>query len=371
MQEPTREEPRRGRLGAAPFQFRSYPGKKPWPECLRISRHANIRFGHTASLEHDRVVTAGAVSSNMASRRVTVFGGTGFLGRNIVRHLRKADFVVRVASRRSDRSRLLFSADVEGIESAVADVNDDGSVRSAVDGAWAVVNAVSLYLEHGQHTFRSVHVEAARRVAILARQAGTETVVHVSGIGADAGSASSYIRSRGQGEAAVRDAFPGTKVIRPAVMFGPGDAFLVPLSRMLRMPIFPLFGNGSTRLQPAYVEDVAEAIVRVLQTPTAHQLYELGGPRTYTYRELLNAVASSIGARPLFVPVPFSLWHVLGYAAETLPNPPITRSQTELMGQDNLTRPGAPGFAVLQISPQAIEDVLPQIMPQKRGIPGA
>ena len=155
----------------------------------------------------------------MSLRRVTVFGGTGFLGRRIVRHLQDADFAVWIASRHLDRRRSLFSGDVSGIDTFRADVNDDGSVASAVSGAWAVVNAVSLYVEHGQRTFQSVHVEAAQRVAMLARQAGVETLVHISGIGADAGSASPYIRSRGRGEAAALDAFASAKLIRPAVMF--------------------------------------------------------------------------------------------------------------------------------------------------------
>jgi uncharacterized protein YbjT (DUF2867 family) len=299
----------------------------------------------------------------MASRRVTVFGGTGFLGRRIVRHLHDAGFAVRAASRRRDRSRSLFSGDAPDIEIVSADVNDDGSVTRAVDGTWAVVNAVSLYLEHGQHTFRAVHVEAARRVAVLASQAGAAALVHISGIGADAGSASRYISSRGQGEAAVRDAFPAARLIRPAVMFGAGDAFLTPLLGMLRrMPAFPLFGNGNTRLQPAYVEDVAEAVVRVLQAATTHQVYELAGPRTYTYHELLRTVAETVGARPVLVPIPFGVWHVLGYAAEMLPNPLITRNQVELMEQDNVAAADAAGFAALQISPRAIEDILPQML---------
>jgi NADH dehydrogenase len=236
-------------------------------------------------------------------------------------------------------------------------------VASAVSGAWAVVNAVSLYVEHEQRTFQSVHVEAARRVARLARRAGVETLVHISGIGADARSASPYIRSRGRGEAAVLDAFPSAKLIRPAVMFGPGDAFLTPLLTMLRhMPVFPMFGSGKTRLQPAYVEDVAEAIVRILRAPAARQLYELAGPRVYTYKELLRTIADGAGTRPFLVRFPFSLWHSIGFVPETLPTPPITRNQVELMGRDNIPEPDAPGFAALQISPLAIEKIVPQML---------
>ena len=150
-------------------------------------------------MEHDRLAQAAKYLHVMSVQRVTVFGGTGFLGRRIVRHLHDAGLAVRIASRHPDRGRLLFSGDVCGIESVHADVNDDASVATVVRDAWAVVNAVSLYVEHGRCTFQSVHVEAAKRVAVLARQAGVETLVHISGIGADAGSTSGYIRSRGKG----------------------------------------------------------------------------------------------------------------------------------------------------------------------------
>jgi uncharacterized protein YbjT (DUF2867 family) len=308
----------------------------------------------------------------MCSRRVTVFGGTGFLGRHPVRHLLDADLAVRIASRHPDRAHSLFSGDVSGVESAHADINDDGSVARAVAGAWAVVNAVSLYVERGEFTFRSVHVDATKRIAMLARQAGAETFVHVSGLGANARSASPYIRSRGEGEAAVLDAFPSAKLVRPAVMFGPGDAFLTRLLAVLRrLPVFPIFGSGATRLQPAYVEDVAEAIVGILRAPTTSQLYELAGPRVYTYEGLLRTISASAGTRPFLVPFPFSLWHLVGYVSEILPNPPITRNQVELMEQDNVPEPSAPGFEALQISPRAIEDILSEYITAGGGKPKA
>src|SRR5215813_9464579 len=246
----------------------------------------------------------------MPSRRVTVFGGTGFLGRRIVRHLCDTDIAVRIASRHSPKAHPFFSGDVSGIESVYADVNDDSSVARAVAGAWAVVNAVSLYVERGKSTFYAVHVEAAKRIAVLARRAGVEN----SCISPESARtrARSPLTSAAEGEAAVCDAFPSTKLIRPAVMFGPGDAFLTPLLAMLRrMPVFPMFGRGGTRLQPVYVEDVAEAILRILRKPAACQLYELAGPRVYTYEELLRTIAASAGTRPFLVPIPFSLWHVM------------------------------------------------------------
>src|SRR5580704_12764827 len=194
----------------------------------------------------------------MAPRKVTVFGGTGFLGQRVVHRLLERDFSVRVAVRQPKRIAALFPA--LHLDAIQADVNDDRSVVAAVAGVEGVVNAVSLYAERGPQTFHSVHVEAATQVARLAREAGVGRLIHVSGIGADAESASPYIRSRGKGEKAVREAFPAATFIRPSIMFGRGDAFLIPIARMFRrLPVLPLFGQGQTQLQPAYVEDVADA----------------------------------------------------------------------------------------------------------------
>ena len=194
---------------------------------------------------------------------VTVFGGTGFLGRRVVRHLRNHGFSVRIASRHPNRGRELFGLDDPQVQSVEADIHDERSIASALAGVYGAVNAVSLYVERGRETFHSVHVEAAERVAAQARRAGVERLAHVSGIGSDAASPSLYIRKRGEGELAVRTAFVDAALVRPAVMFGPDDAFLTTILGLLgRLPVYPMFGRGRTKLQPAYVEDVAEAIAR-------------------------------------------------------------------------------------------------------------
>jgi uncharacterized protein YbjT (DUF2867 family) len=183
-------------------------------------------------------------------RTVTVFGGTGFLGRRVVRHLRAHEFAVRIASRHPDRGHRLFGLDDPQLQSVGANIHDERSVADALAGAFGAVNAVSLYVEHGRETFDSVHVESAQRVAAQAHRAGVERVAHVSGIGADSVSQSLYIQKRGEGELAVRAAFADALLIRPAVMFGPDDAFLTTLLRLLRqLPIYPMFGRGLTRLQ--------------------------------------------------------------------------------------------------------------------------
>jgi uncharacterized protein YbjT (DUF2867 family) len=298
----------------------------------------------------------------MSIRLVTVFGGTGFLGRRIVRHLRKRELSVRIASRHADRGRSMFGLDDPKLQSITADIHDDRSVADALAGVNAVVNAVSLYVEQGQETFHSVHVESAQRVAARARGAGVERLIHVSGIGADVASRSLYIRKRGEGELAVRAAFAGATLIRPAVMFGPNDAFLTTVLGLLRrLPIYPMFGRGRTRLQPAYVEDVAEAIAQTLQRPNS-TTYELGGPRVYSYVDFLRVVAREARLKPTLIPVPFPAWHALAWFLEILPNPPVTRNQVELMEIDNIASPEAPGFDSLGISPHSVEQVLQQML---------
>jgi uncharacterized protein YbjT (DUF2867 family) len=297
-------------------------------------------------------------------RTVVVFGGTGFLGRRVVRHLRKRGFSVRIASRHPDRGDGLFALDDPQLQSVEADIHDEQSVAHALAGAYGVVNAVSLYVEHGTETFQSLHVECAQRLATQACQAGVERLVHVSGIGADATSPSLYVRKRGEGELAARAAFADALLIRPAVMFGPDDSFLTTIITLLeRLPIYPMFGRGLTRLQPAYVEDVAEAITRALQRTEKHPItFECGGPRVYSYKELLKTVAHGASLNPKLIPFPFAAWHVLAWFAEMLPSPPITRNQVELMQIDNVASPEMPGFGQLGISPLSVEEILPEIL---------
>jgi uncharacterized protein YbjT (DUF2867 family) len=295
------------------------------------------------------------------NRLVTVFGGTGFLGRRAVRHIRQHGFSVRIASRHPDRAQRLFALDDPQLQSIEANIHDERSVADAVAGAYGVVNAVSLYVEHGRETFHSVHVESAQRVAAQARLAGAERLVHASGIGSDAASPSLYIRKRGEGELAVRSAFANATVVRPAVMFGPDDAFLTTLLKLLsQLPLYPMFGRGLTKLQPAYVEDVAEAIVRTLKQTDS--TFEFGGPRVYSYEELIKVVAREANLKPRLIPVPFAAWHVLAWFAKMLPRPPITQNQVELMQIDTVASSELPGFKKLGITPVAVEEVLQEIL---------
>jgi uncharacterized protein YbjT (DUF2867 family) len=295
----------------------------------------------------------------------TVFGGTGFLGHRVVRHLRDSGIRVRAFSRHRG------PGEDDGIEQIAADVHDQRSVEAAVGGAEGVVNAVSLYVEHGSDTFRSVHVEIGAKIARAARQAGIKRFVHVSGIGANAASTSRYIRSRGEGEAAVQTAFPGAVIVRPAVMFGPDDAFLTTIVRLLRsLPAYPIFGDGKTRLQPVDVDDVATAIAQILrQNQKPYAVYELAGPRIYSYEELMRTVARIAGLRPVLMRMPFAFWNALAGVAEMLPQPPLTRNQVELMKIDTTASERLPGFRALGISPRSLEDELEAMLqPNKQGV---
>jgi NADH dehydrogenase len=289
------------------------------------------------------------------ARRVVVFGGTGFLGQRAVEHLTRHKFAVRAVARHPQP----YAGMSSGIEMMGADIGDDASIRSAIEGAFGVVNAVSLYVERQDQTFHSVHVEAAKRLATLSHDAGVARLVHISGIGADTPSRSSYIRSRGEGEKAVRTAFPHATILRSAVMFGKDDAFLSPLAALLRkLPVFPLFGAGHTRVQPVHVEDVAEAIARIMTSHAPVSLYELAGPRIWTYAELLRAIGGHLGLRRVLVPFPFAAWQAVAFLAEFLPSPPITRNQVELMEVDTVASPASPGLDALGIEPAGVENAL-------------
>ena len=224
--------------------------------------------------------------------------------------------------------------------------------RVAVEGSASVVNTVGHYVEKGGATFDRVHGQGALHVARQAKHVGAERLVHISGVGADPGSPSPYVRARGIGETLVRNAFNDVTILRPSVIFGPGDSFLNTLARMTRQsPIMPLFGTGSTRLQPVFVGNVAEACIRALvDSSTRGRVYELGGPRIYAYKELVRLVRERVAGRALVVPCPFLVWDVLAAAMATHPNPPLTRDQVTLMKRDNVVdrqacNPGRPGHS--------------------------
>ena len=235
------------------------------------------------------------------------------------------------------------------------------SVALAMAGSDAVVNAVGLYVEKGAESFEAVHELGALNVAHQAATLGVDRLIHVSGIGADMRSRSSYVRARAKGELLVTDVFSRATILRPGVLFGPEDKFLNALARIAhRTPVLPLFGHGRTRLQPVYVGDVAAATVSALSHPDAPgKTYELGGPRVYSYRALVELVLVQAKRRRLLLPIPFPLWEIVALLGSILPTPPITRAQVALMKHDNLVAKTALSLEDLGVTPTALEDILP------------
>jgi NADH dehydrogenase len=300
---------------------------------------------------------------------VVVFGGTGFLGRQLVHRLAAEGVFVRVAARHPDGARsALPAADLDQVTFFRADVRDQASVAAAIAGADAVVNAVSAYVEKGGLTFETVHVQGAEMVAREAGRLGVARLVLVSGIGADPQSRSLYIRSRGRGELAVQQAFQDATIVRPSAMFGPGDALFGTLADLARLlPVLPLIGGGHTRLQPVYVEDVAEAVTRILADPeTVGRTYELAGPEVYTLRDLVRFTLRVIGKRRWLMPVPFAVAEIQARLFEFLPSPPLTTGQVDLLKADSVASGALPGLRELDILPKAVEEVVPTYIGRSR-----
>src|ERR1700674_5549839 len=301
---------------------------------------------------------------------VVVFGGTGFLDRRLVHRLPDAGAVVHVAVRHPEGARsALPAADLAQVRFFRADVRDKTSVAAALAGADAVVNAVSAYVEKGGVTFETVHVQGAETIAREAVRLGVARLVLISGLGADLQSRSPYISSRGRRELAVQQAFPGAAIVRPSAMFGPGDALFGTLASLARLlPVLPLIGGGRTRLQPVYVEDVAEAVARILADPgTVGRTYELAGPGVYTLGELFNIALRIMGRRRLIVPVPFAVAEVQARVFELLPNPPLTTGQVDLLKADNVASGTLPGLHELNILSKTVEDIVQTYLGRTRG----
>ncbi len=304
------------------------------------------------------VAVKGESNRHMASSLVTVFGGSGFLGREIVKHLVAAGHRVRVGVRRPE---VLSQLGRDGcVEAVHADVSNESTVANAVEGADWVVNSVGHYVEKQGATFHQIHALGARHVARQAKRAGVQRLVQISGLGADPASPSPFVRSRGIGDNFVREAFGGATILRPSAIFGPGDALLNKLADVARYsPVVPLFGDGRTRLQPVFVEDVAEACARALADPsTVGRVYELGGADVFAYSELVQLLLERMGWRRIIVPVPFGVWDILAGAMAWHPNAPLTRDQVYLLKSHNVVAEGALTLEDLGIRPVRVEDVL-------------
>ena len=296
---------------------------------------------------------------------VTVFGGSGFVGAQAVRQLAKAGWRVRVAVRNPAKAYAMrLAGDVGQIDIVQANIRNEASLRRALNGATAAVNLVGVVRETGRQGFQAIHVMGARHVAEAARAEGVSRLVQMSALGADAGSASKYARTRAEGEAAARAVDPSAVILRPSVVFGEGDSFFTRFAAMAQIsPVLPLIGGGHTRMQPVFVGDVAKALAVVAGSPdAAGQTYELGGPGVFTFRQLMALILAEIGKRRLLAPVPWPVAGLLGWAGDIagmVIAPPITADQVKLLRADNVVSGACPGLAELGITPTTLESVLP------------
>lgn len=311
----------------------------------------------------------------MAQARVVVFGGSGFIGRYLVKRLAAAGHPVRVACRDVERAKFLKPMGAVGqISPMLTNVRFPASVAAACEGMDWVVNLVGILYQSGAQHFDSVQAEGADTIAKAAAAAGASRLVHVSAIGADPDSDSLYAQSKAAGEAAVKAAFPAATVIRPSVVFGPEDDFFNRFANLARCsPVLPLIGGGHTKMQPVYVGDVADAICTALEDDAcAGETYELGGPRTLSMKEIMEYTLVEAGMKRLLLPLPSAIAAVQASLLELLPKPPLTRDQLKLLAQDNVVSEGANGLADLGITPTPVEAVVPRYLGRFRGLqPGA
>jgi len=310
----------------------------------------------------------------MSIRQITVFGGSGFVGRAIVQALAREGYMVRVAVRRIGLANGVKAfGDVGQITLMQANLRMPESVTWAVKGSDAVVNAAGIPYQRGKQTYRAVHAEGARAIAAAAQAAGIERLVHISGIGADnRSSRNAFIQSKVAAEDAIVAGFAHATILRPSVVFGPGDVLFTRMASIAaKAPFLPLIGDGRARVQPVFSADLGRAVVAVLKQPhTAHSVFELGGPRTYTYRELARLVLLEIDRRRPILGIPAPLMKVAGFFAQQIARvglvPPLTADQVELMIHDNVVRPGANTFATLGLEPAMPEAILPTYLDRFR-----
>lgn len=305
------------------------------------------------------------------SKLVTIYGGSGFVGRYVARRMAKEGWRVRVAVRNPNDALFVKPYGVVGqVEPVACNIRDDDSVRAVMRGADAVVNCVGILNRAGRNTFDSVQAEGAARIARIAAEEGVANLVHISSIGADAGSQSEYQRTKAAGEAGVLAAFPKAVILRPSIIFGNEDGFFNRFAAMSRMgPVLPVVG-ADTRFQPVYVDDVAQAAVLGATGRATAGVYELGGPDVATFRELMQQMLAVIQRRRLVLNVPFFVANIMGGAFDLLQtltagvvkNGMITRDQVRNLKQDNVVAAGARGLADLGITPTAMGAVLPEYL---------
>lgn len=325
----------------------------------------------------------------MAERLITVFGGSGFVGRHLVNQLADEGWRVRVAVRDPEGAKFLKPlGDLGQITPVPASLLNPESIKRACAGADVVINLVGILHESGKASFQAIHADGAALVAEAAKAAGVKTFVQMSALGASSSSPSRYARSKAEGEQRVRAAFPSATIVRPSVIFGPEDGFYNRFGAMARLlPVLVYFckdapglktsanggtavdfyGAGGPKFQPVYVGDVAKAIVKALKDPAmAGKTYELGGPRTYSLREVMEQVSRETRRNRLVLPAPMWLAKIQAMFLQFLPNPPLTPDQVALLQSDNILTGACPGLKDLGIEPESVEAVIPSYIDRFR-----
>ncbi len=305
----------------------------------------------------------------MDDKLITIFGGAGFIGRHLVRELAGKDWRIRVVSRAPGLAgHLQPLGDVGQIVVQPFSGDDEASLGRLLESSSAVVNLIGILYETSRQRFDEVHGELPGRIARAAANAGAGHMVHVSAIGADEQSSSAYARSKAKGEAAIRQAFRAAVIIRPSIIVGPEDNFFNRFAAMARLlPALPLIGGGQTKFQPVYVGDVARAVMAGLENSEASgKTFEIGGPKTYSFEELLRYLLDVIGRKRMLIDLPFGLAAIQARIMELLPVPPLTRDQLELLKSDNVVGEEALTLSDLGITATPIETVVPSYLARHR-----
>jgi uncharacterized protein YbjT (DUF2867 family) len=302
----------------------------------------------------------------MATGSVTVFGGTGFIGRHLVPLLIQHGATVRVAARRPER--YVATGPAQAIETIQADVLDESAVIAAIETANVVVNLVGVLTETGKQTYRALHVEGAQRVALAAKRQGVVRLIHISALGASWDSPANSDRTKAEGELAVRAIFPEATIVRPSLVFGEDDHFFNSFAVMARRSlVLPLIGGGTTKFQPVAVADVTAGLIELLnRSETAGKTYEFGGPEVYSFRELLELLLATLNRRRLLLPIPIAIAKILAALLELVPDPPLTRDQVRLLKTDKVVSGREPTLADLGVHPRPLQAFLP-VLKEKYG----
>ena len=291
--------------------------------------------------------------------RITVFGGTGFIGRHLVSLLLRSGATVRVAVRHPDRFQVATEA-ARAPELIQADVLDDIAVSGAIAGADAVINLVGMLTETAQQSYRAIHVGGARRVALAAHRHSAMRMIHISALGASPTSAAISDQTKAEGERAVAAVFPQATIVRPSLVFGEDDHFFTRFAAMIRSsPVLPLIGGDTTKFQPVFVDDIAAGLLELLKRPeTTGKTYEFAGTRVYSFMVLLELLLSALNRQCVLIPIPFALAEMQAGLFELLPNPPLTRDQVRLLKTDKVVGEVEPTLGDLGIQPWPLEEFL-------------